>query len=338
MKRILIFAVACTSVAVFAGPPINNLTEGRPFSTNDLPELRKAYPFFDGMPTDVPEGDSRRRDEWEKQPYRITKLNAKGERVLLSKAEITDNRLFARRNSVFGHCTSFGQLVKICDGVFIGEIVEAQFLSAEDEVAVKKGIVVNVGLTFRVETNLFGRIPAISSFAPMMWYGGGNSPDAGKKVMVFYSKGYTWNILDNTQDRGPLGFDWEKPPADPAALPAAPFKNGPCLLFLDTPELSNAYIDVVSQYLQILRQEKRDPDRFYVFLRSLVRSPFLRIRQDAREDMLRLLGPYGPDRFDLKRAQADPELMDFFKDYIRYIAIPQREKSGGHRGSPENKK
>lgn len=158
----------------------------------------------------------------------------------------------------------------------------------------------------------------------------------GRKPSGAASGGFCKSL--NTQDRGPLGFDWEKPPADPAALPAAPFKDGPCLLFLDTPELSNAYIDVVSQYLQILRQEKRDPDRFYVFLRSLVRSPFLRIRQDAREDMLRLLGSYGPDRFDLKRAQADPELMDFFKDYIRYIAIPQREKSGGHRDSPENKK
>ena len=133
MKRILIIAVVCTSVAVFAEPPTNGLTEGRPFSTNDLPGLRKAYPFFDGMPPDIPEGDIRRRDEWETQPYSITKLNAKGERVLLSKAEITDNRRSARLAGVYSCFTSFGQLAKICDGVFIGEIVEARYLSAEDE-------------------------------------------------------------------------------------------------------------------------------------------------------------------------------------------------------------
>jgi hypothetical protein len=74
-------------------------------------------------------------------------------------------------------------------------------------------------------------------------------------------------------------------------------------------------------------QEKRDPDKFYVFLRPLVNSPIWRIRQDAKEDLLWLWGELGPEHFDLKRVLDDPELdWDLGKDYVRYIAIPEREK------------
>ncbi len=50
-----------------------------------------------------------------------------------------------------------------------------------------------------------------------------------------------------------------------------------------------------------------------------------RIRQDAREDLLRLLR-FAPDEWDLNGLLDDPELMDIFKDFVRYIAIPDRER------------
>lgn len=42
--------------------------------------------------------------------------------------------------------------------------------------------------------------------------------------------------------------------------------------------------------------------------------------------LTKTLGAFGSERFDLKRILDDPELdWDLGKDYVRYIAIPDRE-------------
>jgi hypothetical protein len=296
-------------------------------TTNDLIRFEETYRSSGGSDGvfNVPEGISR-ADEWDVNIYRVAKREGNGDFVPLSKAEITRNRISASPYSRGGSgrwATTLGQVVKQCDGVFIGEIIKAHYSTTGDEENVKSDYAVNVGLTFRVETNLFGRLPPTASIAPLRWEEGGkHAPHAGMKLMVFYARGCRVRNFD----REPFGFDWEKPPADPAATPAVPLDKSASIRILETPELEKSYIEAVDGYLRLLRREKRDPDKYYKFLTPLARSPVWRIRQDAREDLLRLLSYNGPDRFDLNQVLDDPEQMGIFKDYVRYVAFSERER------------
>jgi hypothetical protein len=177
-----------------------------------------------------------------------------------------------------------------------------------------------------VETNLFGRIAGKSATIPMLWWDGReHTPTNGMRALVFYAKGFSIGM--DSIDRQHYSFDWEKPPEVPDAPLGIIWKDMSNLRILDSPETENAYIEAVGGYLRLLRLEKRDPDRYYEFLRPLANSPVWQLRQDAKEDLLWLVGDRCPDRFDPARVLNDPEMdWDLLKDYARHIAIPAREK------------
>jgi len=297
------------------------------YEVNNRIELRKQYPFFDGIPPDISEDDVRRTDEWEAYSYSITKRNDKGERELLPKETIVKNRLEARPYyrmmgvSIFR--TTLGQLSKQCDGVFIGEIIDVGKLDDKDRAEIARGIALSVEITFQIETNLFGSLSKETVTIPMLWMEyKENLPEIGLRVLVLYGQGYNIGFWDVAASK----FEWIKPPTNPKLSPRMLFEDySTSLRILKTPAIEKTYINTVHGYLQIFREEKRSPIKYYEFLKPLTKSPIWRIRQDAREDMLSLLRHEGADMFDLKQVLDDPELMEFFKDYIQYIVIPARE-------------
>ena len=298
------------------------------YEVNKRSELRKHYPFFDGIPPDIPEDDIRRTDEWEAYSYSITQLNDKGERELLPKETIIKNRLEARPYMrMMGPSrfrTTLGQLSKQCDGVFIGEIIDVGKLDDKDRSEIARGIALSVEITFQIETNVLGSLSKEFVTIPMLWMEYKESlPEIGLRALVLYGQGYKIGLWDVAASK----FEWIKPATDPKSPPRMLFEDySTSLRILKTPEIEKAYIQTVNGYLQIFRKGKRSPIEYYAFLKPLVKSPIWHIRQDAREDMLSLLRHEGTEMFDLKLALDDPELMDFFKDYIRYIVIPAREK------------
>ena len=347
MKIVAKVVAACITLNVFGEPPTSGVGDTRPNSsdlekiaeaarvygahlkTNDVSRIKQGFRSSgrsDGI-FNVPEGISQ-RDEWDENTFDVAKRNEKNDLVPLSKAEITRNRVEARPYlRAFGlnwFLLTLGQLTKQCDGVFIGVMSNVKGIDEEDKLKLKRGIGLTMEIEFQVETNLFGSVPSATVTIPVLWCDGEEQvPEKGVRVLVFYAQGYTIDVWNKAVRK----FDWEKPPAKTDAPPAMLLeKLSSSVRVLRTADLERTYIGTVDGYLRLLRREKRDPDKYYAYLRTLVKSPVWRIRQDAREDMLNLLGYYGPDRFDLQRALDDPELMDIFKDYIRYIAIPGREK------------
>jgi hypothetical protein len=146
-------------------------------------------------------------------------------------------------------------------------------------------------------------------------------PVKGMKLLCFYIRGHKYNVFDdNTWD-----FLWEKPPLVQRAPLQMMHEYGGCVKIIDEPEVERVQVDLANAYLQILRREKRDPVKYYELLRSLVRSPVWRTRQDAREDLLNLLRR-PPDGWDLRPLADDPELAGIFRDYVRYVVIPKQEQ------------
>jgi hypothetical protein len=348
MKIMVMVLAVCITTELLGGQPTEGANNVRPetvdllrieefyrlngvrLKTNDLARLEEAYRGSGGSDGvfNVPEGISR-ADEWDVNIYRVAKREKTGEFVPLSKAEITLNRLgaspYARRGASFRSHTTLGQLAKQCDGVFIGVMSKIEGINGTDKFRIKQGEAPLVDITFQIETNLFGRLSADTATIPMLWFGGEEQvPENGIRTLVFYAQGYTMGFWDFAVN----GFDWEKPPVKPDVPPAMLLENwNTSVRVLKTHEIEKTYIETVGGYLQLLRREKRDPDKYYEFLRPLVKSPVWRIRQDAKEDMLKLFGRHGPDRFDLRRVLNDPELdSGLLKDYVRYIAIPDREK------------
>ena len=337
MKQMMLMMLSSATIAVIGAQPATG-TGGIALNTND-PVKQKAHSsrekvFHDAGQSDgtfnVPEWISK-EDEWDKRRYKVATRNENGEIVPLSRAEITQNRIanspYRGDFLVIRGLSTFGQLIKQCDGVFVGAITEVQYPPGENEESIRDGIVPDIALTFRVETNLFGQVKEKLVTIPMRWWEGleGHAPTNGMRLLVFYARGYTFRTL--SFDNSPLGFDWVKPPEVPNVPPHVIMKEGSCVRVLDPLETEKAYIEMLDGYLRLLRWEKRDPDKYYEFLRSLVNSPVWRIRLDAKEDLLWLLGYQCPKQFDLKCILNDPKLdWDLLKDYTRYISIPVRER------------
>lgn len=282
-----------------------------------------------------------RWDEWDGRLYDVARRDKDGEMVTLSRAEIMQNRLDARpfRCDFAGvHIsTTLGQMVKQCDGVFIGKISNVGDLTDQDTAEMRQGFLLPVRLTFEVETNLFGCLPERHVTLSMKWYDyKEHVPEVGLKVMAFYARGasYTFTIIKTGSvvwtDYDITKFNWEKPPALSEAPPDVLSTVGSCIRILESDDMEEMYKETVGGYLQTLRLGNRDPVAYYSLLRSLVKSPVWRIRQDAKEDLLNLIRTPGLDGFDLKQVLNDPQLdWDLLKDYIRYAVVPAREKGKG---------
>ena len=268
--------------------------------------------------------------------YATTRTDEKGEQVPLSPEEIARNRVDAD-SPYFGRggrrfLTMLGQMAKQCDGIFIGKVTKVRLENNEPEPEYMNKtafLIREVDLTFGVETNLFGRLKNKDAVFNMEWMeGSALALTNGMRMMVFYARGYSVDIWN----RPALNFDWVKPEENPKAKPVI-LNNSSGLRILDDPVAERFYIQTVDEYMQLLRREKRDVDKYYAMLRRQIKSPVWRIREDARED-LRTLFRRPPASFDLNRVFDDPEIDDLLKDYIRYVVFPARERQKTEQPKP----
>lgn len=273
--------------------------------------------------------------------YATTRTNEKGEQVPLPPEKIVWRRINARppdyRMSGLRFFTTFGQMAKQCDGVFVGRVTKVRVKGdvpclPEFEITETKSnfFVREVDLSFSVETNLLGRLANGDATFSVTWKEGpAGALTNGMRMMVFYARGYSLDIWNHQLN----SFDWVRPEKNPQAKPTI-LMDSSGLRVLDDPEAERFYIQAAGEYLQVLRHEKRDADKYYAMLRRQIKSPVRRIRQDAWEDMTKLF-QHGPDSFNLDIALNDPEIDDVLKDHIRYISIPARERRKTEREKTE---
>jgi hypothetical protein len=278
-------------------------------------------------------------DEWDGTQYDVAKRNKEGDVVALSRAEIMSNRInarpYMRQIGSFSFWTTLGQMVKQCDGVFLGKIAGVEDLSESDEARLGQGYVLPVKLSFLVETNLFGSLPEPRLSMAMNWFGGRQHvPEVGMKLVVFYARGASYNSSESPQshvakmDVDLMKFGWQKPPAVPEASPAVLTREGSSVRVLENHDMETIYTETISGYLRTLRLGRRDPVEYYNFLRPLVTSEVWRVRQDAKEDLLHLVWTRDLEGFDLTKVLDDPQLdWPMLKDYLRYTVLPTREKA-----------
>lgn len=278
-------------------------------------------------------------DEWDGTQYDVAKRNKEGDVVALSRAEIMSNRIDARpymrqMGSSFFR-TTLGQMVKQCDGVFLGKIAGVEDLSESDAARLGQGYVLPVKLSFLVETNLFGSLPEPRLSMAMNWFGGRQHvPEVGMKLVVFYARGASYNYFESPPSHvariafDEMRFGWQKPPAVPEASPAVLTREGSSVRVLENHDMERIYTETISGYLRTLRLGRRDPVEYYNFLRPLVTSEVWRVRQDAKEDLLNLVWTRDLEGFDLTKVLDDPQLdWPMLKDFIRYKVLPTREKA-----------
>ena len=271
--------------------------------------------------------------------YATTRIDEKGEQVPLSQEEIAQNRVIAHcpyyRNLGRRFLAMFGQMAKQCDGIFIGKVTKVRLENDAPELEHMNKtafLVRSVSLTFGVETNLFGQLTNKDAVFDMQWLeGSALALTNGMRMMVFYARGEPismWNSQAKT-------FDWVKQEENPKTKPAI-LNNSSGLRILDDPAAERLYIRAADEYMQLLRREKRDVDKYYAMLRRQIKSPVWRIREDARED-LRTLFRRPPASFDLNRVFDDPEIDDLLKDYIRYVVCPAREREKAEQQKTEQR-
>ena len=113
-------------------------------------------------------------------------------------------------------------------------------------------------------------------------------------------------------------------------------KNGPfgrdtlcssirAYVFLDDKDTEKAVVSAVKGYLTTnSKGSKREKEKYYEFLCSLMQSPVKRIRDDAERDILNF---YLKDTsLDLDKPLADGRVRKEVKDYLRYLLRDERPK------------
>jgi hypothetical protein len=216
--------------------------------------------------------------------------------------------------------TTLGQLSKLCDRAFVGKMVKLNTKKLKkpfgENVNILQG---DIDVTFQVETNLFGQFSNKPVKITVWWSGPQNGElELGKRTLVFFTK--TKHL---TTELGIQRFDFDNTKFAGGTQQGAFLVEGPAgLVPLDGGESETALLNAATGYLQVLRREKRDPEKYYILLRQLVLSPVPRIWDDAENDLAVLLRDV--PSFDLFRVLADENIDDTIKDYVRFILLPER--------------
>lgn len=92
---------------------------------------------------------------------------------------------------------------------------------------------------------------------------------------------------------------------------------------LHLPYKEDEVYKAVTNYISILRCEKRDSKRYYDFLKNVTKTQNRRLIEDGNSDMLFLLRTC--DEINLYELLNDEELDPNIKEYIRVVMIPHKE-------------
>jgi hypothetical protein len=212
---------------------------------------------------------------------------------------------------------TLGQLTKLCDWVFVGKVVDTQ--GSKVAAGAKEEFLGDVSVTLNIETNLFGRMWKKRIVVTPYWWETWRVPKAGDRMLVFLAKErydkYVSDVMEFDFDKAKLKGETSK----------GPIVVQDCrgMIGLGSAETERIFVAATEGYLQVLRRESRDAERYYALLRQLVLSPEYRIKEDARSDLLKFLRSC--PSFDLDRVLADENIDEGIKDYIRLILRPRRK-------------
>ena len=209
-----------------------------------------------------------------------------------------------------------GQLVKLCDSVSVVNVVAVE--DADSKSATKR-LVPRIKVTVNAETNLLGHLDRGDLSLIVQWWDRKRLPQKGDRWLVFItSEDHRVNMLDA------MKWDIDKTKAR-GEVKEAKFVLGQSRGAIDLPDVKaeRELLTATMGYLQNLRQQKRDAEKYYAHLRELVLSLDQRIKDDATIDMLNFLKSC--PSFDLNRVLGDTNIDESVKDYVRLILMPSRQ-------------
>lgn len=218
---------------------------------------------------------------------------------------------------------TLGQLVKLCDWVFIGKVLEDtdEKVKTSERKNVSSG---RMNLVLSVETNLFGQVKSKEIVVSSYWWGGLHHPKKGDRMLVFlaqerYDK-YVFEVMR---------FDFDKThfEGETNNIPIVVRENRG-MICLDGLETERLLLFAVDSYLQVLRREPRDADKYYGILRQLMCSPVQRIKEDAKSDLLKFLR--SEPLFGLDQVLDDKNVDNGIKEYIKSFLVPMRQLKQNH--------
>lgn len=237
----------------------------------------------------------------------------------------------------FNIYSTLGVLCRYSDNIVVGRLTDAW---TEDRDG--KRIERNKGGWFQkfelsVKTNVSGMVSESFIKLNFKWEGlGARSLKSGESAIVFMSRRPIASLFHEVAyyETGVRKRPPEPPPlAPPKGLAAAwawvrgAPKKPPEGLFLlgqdrgvitfgGEEELSE-YLAALDGYLRHLPHRKENPEPYYVFLRSLLKSPNPRIKEDARSDIIELTRSC--PAFDVEQVLNDDAIDDGIKNYLRYL-------------------
>jgi len=242
--------------------------------------------------------------------------------------------------------TTLGVLSRYSENIVVGKITDAW---TEDEGG--KRVDRNRGgwfqkIEFSAKTNILGQVSSPSIKLNYKWQGlGDGSLKSGENAIVFLSGKQAVNLMmEVAYEEGTLfsrpaepALAEKNPPKGGSAiwawirgLPSSAKKAPPKDLYLlgqergvitfDGEDELDEYLTVLSGYLRYLPDRKENPEAYYMFLRSLLKSSNPRIKEDARSDLLYLVR-LCPE-FDVNLVLNDEAVDDWIKNYLRLVWIP----------------
>jgi hypothetical protein len=212
---------------------------------------------------------------------------------------------------------TLGQLVKLCDSISVARVTEVEDASS---ISATKRLVPNIKLTINAETNLLGHLDRDGLSLIVQWWDRKRLPQKGDRWLVFItSEDHRVNMFDA------MKWDFDKTKVQGKTLDTAiVMGHSRGAIDLDGGKTESDILAATAGYLQNLRQQKWDADKYYALLRELVLSPDQRIKDDAKTDLVNFLRSC--PSFDLNRALDDKKIDEGIKDYVRLVLQPQREK------------
>jgi len=227
------------------------------------------------------------------------------------------NKKLPYNNDASGSLGTLGQLTKLCDWVFVGKVIDAK--GNKVAAGAKEEFLGEVSVTLNIETNLFGQTRNKRIVVTPNWWETWRVPKAGDRMLVFLAKErydeYVFDVIKFDFDKARFKGETNK----------GPIVVRECrgMIGLGSAETERIFVAATEGYLQVLRRESRDAERYYALLRQLVLSPEYRIKEDARSDLLKFLRSC--PSFDLDRVLADENIDEGIKDYVRLYLKPRQE-------------
>lgn len=201
-----------------------------------------------------------------------------------------------------------GALCKVSDAIIIGHVVQPE-VSGSNQNSTK--------FTIKSDTNIFGKVSGSSVSVEVLGHSGLCKLNGGERVIAFLSRNAA-RLFEASK------WEFNAPPVEENVLENLRLRgDGRGIIIINSAEEEKAYLDSVAGYIRYLRKENKDFEKYYQFLCGQMKSPYFRIKEDARRDMLDLIKSY--PSIDLDRVLKDDNVDNGIKDYVRLILKPWKE-------------